>query len=401
MKQGWVASFGLLALPLLLCRCATGNSGDENPGMDSGTMHQTEDATASDSSASGSDSSLGQGDTGFHIDSGQMTEGDSAAPVDSEAPPADSGTEGDTGGRADSGPSAESGAAETGAADTGSGDSGTEDAGRDGAGDSGTADSSTEDAPDSHADSATDSGLVDSTVADTGSAAADTSVPVTCQPGTLTGFTATNVQPLNNAGACTTGQISTIVTDCLDPNSTQTTCNNLSNADETCVTACPLFTPYSSTNVTIGMPAPPPMGPWGPFVQVFNPGESDFFNLGACVALADSTQTTCANALTQQFECETYVCAPNCSIPAAPADPTAAENAYNACTTAADGCPASGNGPCTGVCGTFVNSSSTECASVLNGTGPAAFCLNGSLASTTSSTADPSLKKLLDQQCAN
>jgi hypothetical protein len=142
------------------------------------------------------------------------------------------------------------------------------------------------------------------------------------------------------------------------------------------------------------------MGPWGPFISVFNPGESDFYNLGACVSLADPTQTSCGTALNEAFECEYDVCAPSCSIPASPADPTAAENAYNACTTAADGCPASGNGPCTGVCGSYVNMINNECGNqALNG--PAGYCLDGSLSSTSGATADPSIEKLIKQQCVN
>ncbi len=351
---------GLLLVVASLSGCATSGTGDDSAlPPDSGTSQQHgQDSGVVDSSAQG------LGDVGSAADS---------AVVDSGSTTLDSGS-----------PATDSGSA--------AGDSGTL---GDSASDSG---GNGLDGGDGGHDAAADSSVVDSSVVDT--AAPDTGTVVICQPGTLAGFTATPIAAVNNPGACTSGQVNSMVTQCLDPTSTQASCLAWQGvtANEDCLTNCPVFSTYSATNVTPGVSPPPAMGPWGPFIAVLNPGESDFFNLGACVTLADPTQQPCGDALTEQLECEYYACASNCSIPAPPADPTAAETAYNDCAIAADGCPASGNGPCTGVCGGYVNTVSSACGNV---TGPALFCLDGSLSSTSSPTADPSLEKLIKQQCVN
>jgi hypothetical protein len=348
-KPSSLGALGALLFLCQLCHCATAGTGDDSAQSDSGNQQAQDSGGAADSTIGSGDSGPGPG-----FDSG-------APATDTGTHPADTGTT-----TTDSSTAADSG---TTAADSGQ--------------------------------ALTDSGVAaDTAVVDTGTQ--DTSTTGgSCQPGSVAGFTAANVTSLNDNQACTGPQINSLVTDCFDPAATQAGCTTWQNNNAGCFNSCTLFSPYAATNVTPGMSPPPaPMGPWGPFISVLNPGEIDFLNLGACVSLADPTQTACGNALTAAFECEYDVCASSCSIPVAPADPTAAQTAYDNCSAAADGCPATGNGPCTGVCGSYANTINTACGNTaLNGA--ASFCLDGSLSSTSGATADPSLEKLIKQQCVN
>jgi hypothetical protein len=237
-------------------------------------------------------------------------------------------------------------------------------------------------------------------VAEAGDATGDAS-PI-CAPGSVAAFTPTPVAASSNA-PCAAAQIQGLVTACLDRSSTSTTCGAFTSApaNQACVGGCPLVSGYAGMNpITPGGIVPPPVGPWGPLVQIENPGSTQFYNLANCVTALDKSAVarSCATALEASLECNAVACAPFCSVPAAAGPPqTQAQMALTACFAAAEGCPAA-SGSCTGPCGPYENAANAACA-MLSASSAASLCLDGSLTSASANTADAALVTWLAAAC--
>ncbi len=200
---------------------------------------------------------------------------------------------------------------------------------------------------------------------DTG-AVTDSTSPLTCAPGSLGSFSPVNVTNLH-APMCSQAAIKSFIDDCLSSTATTATCTTWQGgAGASACEAC-LITGYSGmTTVTPGgFPPPAAQSPWGPLIQISNPGPQLFVNLGACIAMSDPANTACGTAFTESLECEYQACATSCTVPST-GDPTAAMSAYQTCSSDAD----------QGVCATYANTLNTACASVNADAGPASFCLN-------------------------
>jgi hypothetical protein len=215
-----------------------------------------------------------------------------------------------------------------------------------------------------------------------------------CQPQSADGFVPVKITPVVNP-VCTTSQVVGLVTQCFDPSLPDDTACNAWKADpanETCLTSCPVASPVAPMPVTSN-PPPTPAGPWGPLVKILNPGELEFWNLGACVSVTDPSTAgqACADALNAELQCEYYTCAANCPVPTdtdAGATIIAAEEAYRSCSLAAD----------TGPCASWVNAVTT-CVSEPPDAAPESFCIDGTLLSGDPTSFDPAAEQFIGAQC--
>jgi hypothetical protein len=229
-----------------------------------------------------------------------------------------------------------------------------------------------------------DSGVTQDVATDAG-VPEDSPADAPCQPGTATGFVPKAVTAMQQK-ACSDAQITAFIGECYSSAATQQTCMTwlASPANFICRVNC-LITEYAGTPVTPGITPPPaPVSPWGPIVAVVNRGETDWLDIGACVAIADPSQGACSTAYTNAFECEYYSCAadPACSVPTDPAesDTAAHVQALRDCFAAAD------KGPCA----TYANAIGGACATA--DAGPGAFCFGAASDNT-------ALTKMVTQQC--
>ena len=203
-----------------------------------------------------------------------------------------------------------------------------------------------------------------------------------CQPLSTEGFTPKTITPVVNH-ACTDAQVTSYVTQCLDPSlPDNTACLAWKAVPENaaCIAACPVVTDITASA-------------WGPFVRAGSPGTLTFYDTGACVALFDTSSTgqACATALYAQLQCEIAACATPCPIEAADsgADAGAIYNddvAFIYCTYAADSAE----------CASQVKAV-TDCAP--NVAASARFCVDGTLRSGDPKSADPVLEKFIGAQC--
>ncbi len=219
--------------------------------------------------------------------------------------------------------------------------------------------------------------------------AADVVVDVgPCEPASVSGFAPTAVAPIVAPACSDTAQIPVFLGDCYSEAGTQAGCSNWQGlpANFSCAYSC-LNTPYGAQSVTPGAMPPQPLAQWGPTVAIPNPGQSNWLNLGACMAVADpSTEGQgCATALTNSFECAYFACiaVPGCSVPNPPESELGQERlkALQACFAAAG----------KGVCSSYQDSVKSACADA--DAGPGAFCFS---AATDDSAA---LTKMLTQEC--
>ncbi len=127
------------------------------------------------------------------------------------------------------------------------------------------------------------------------------------------GFTPVTVTPLVNK-ICTSTQIATFVQTCLigaDGGS----CSAWSEdpANTACFHDC-LVSPYQATAAEAGTAQTSPMASLGPIIDTQNPGLATWFNLSACIGLADPTQASCAKQLSDRFQCEMAACTATCTV---------------------------------------------------------------------------------------
>lgn len=211
-----------------------------------------------------------------------------------------------------------------------------------------------------------------------------------CVPGSVSKFSPTPVAPLVFRACSDTNDIPQFIGNCYSDAGTEKTCVTWKDlgANFTC-NAC-LNTVYGETNVSPPpalLPVPAPS--WGPAVAIYNPGESDWLNVGGCVRVSDpDAGHACGTALTNAFECEFYACAavPGCSVPEYPAAAQPRLGELENCFAAA----------ASGVCSSYADTAKSECASYTDAgdgdAGPAAFCFRGA-------TDTAALTTLLTQQC--
>jgi hypothetical protein len=134
------------------------------------------------------------------------------------------------------------------------------------------------------------------------------------------------------------------------------------------------------------MPPPEPLAPWGPTIAIPNPGQSNWLNIGSCVAVADTSTEgkACATALTNSFECQYYACVavPGCSVPNPPESELGQVRlkALQGCFTAAG----------EGVCSSYASAVKEACATA--DAGPAAVCFSAP-------TDSSALTKMLTEAC--
>ncbi len=108
---------------------------------------------------------------------------------------------------------------------------------------------------------------------------------------------------------------------------------------------------------------------WAPFLYADNPGETDYINIGGCVALADPSNVTCGKAVQAELQCELKACLQQCTVPAFSADAgnasrvEDASSALYACYSAAD----------QGGCQSYASAASA-CAAGIEDGGTSAFC---------------------------
>ena len=202
-------------------------------------------------------------------------------------------------------------------------------------------------------------------------ASPDRSLDASCSPGTTTNFAPVFNLPVGPyAGACTTSQLEAVVSDCFASTAMSTDCNKwVDDAKNAACVACALGPLTAAT--------------WAPVLYA-DDGAELFLNLGGCVALADPSQLTCAEAFEYATECNVAACLTACPIP-----PSGSTTAFYGCLTAADE-----DG---GACATYADKAVT-CTAALNpdaSTSPASFCLGiGSSPDAGASPDDPLLRFL-------
>ncbi len=108
-----------------------------------------------------------------------------------------------------------------------------------------------------------------------------------------------------NAGACSDAQLTSLVASCFTKTSSFAMCNAW------------LHDPNNQTCFGCWQ-GPVSAAMWAPFVYARTPGETDYVNIGGCVALADPAQLACGQAIQAEFECEMQACLNACPIPAEP-----------------------------------------------------------------------------------
>jgi len=181
-----------------------------------------------------------------------------------------------------------------------------------------------------------------------------------CSPGAISNFVAVWHPPVGpHAGACTDLQLDLLFTACFDATQSTAACNAwLTKADNAACESC-WAGPVTATQ-------------WAPFVVSFNPGQNEYVNVGGCIALADPTQTQCAEALQSVLSCDLTACLSNCPIPTTG---TAAESdaaaALGACFDQANKGECAGLYPAPGLCDFSVGDSGADA----QADSPASFCL--------------------------
>jgi hypothetical protein len=215
--------------------------------------------------------------------------------------------------------------------------------------------------------------------------------PPLCSPAEVSTFTPAPVSPVFFSD-CTEAQISAIVAACL-ANGTTSACGPLLNeaANKTCA-GC-IYLPYSSMPIRPGQnPVPPAATLWGPVIQVLDShgGGVTFPNTGACISMADPSQTQCAEALTATLQCEIASCGANCPLlnsKQSETQNTNDSNAFDACTELAS----------RDACSVYGTAAQRDCASVQSG--PASACL-ALIGSSDPSALAAAYTKLIRLQCA-
>jgi hypothetical protein len=190
--------------------------------------------------------------------------------------------------------------------------------------------------------------------------AAKAALDASCTPGSLTSFMpAYNLPSGPFKGVCSASQLEDALSLCFGSGAKSggycdTWVNASKNAD--CV-ACALGPWTGST--------------WPPILYANN-GAELFLNVGGCIALADPSQLTCAEAYEYDTECELAACQATCPVP------TSDDSPFKSCVNAADGDA--------GACSSYAGKKAS-CAADLESntnTSPASFCVdNGGLASDT------------------
>jgi hypothetical protein len=101
---------------------------------------------------------------------------------------------------------------------------------------------------------------------------------------------------------------------------------------------------------------------WAPILYA-DDGAELFYNVGGCIALADPSKLTCAEAFEYGTECALAACQAACPVPTGP------DNAFSRCVGQADG-----DG---GACETYASKVATCTAALAPdaSTSPASFCL--------------------------
>jgi hypothetical protein len=219
-----------------------------------------------------------------------------------------------------------------------------------------------------------------------------------CEPGSVKEFKPTPITPVVSPACSDTNDIAPFVGYCYsDAGEPGCVAWKILAANIACVADC-LNTVYGAGTAAPG-DAIPKAGPhWGPTFAVNNPGESDWLNVGGCVAVADPSKEgqACATALTNAFECEYYACVavPGCSVPDYPASAQPRLKALQSCFSAAD----------KGACASYASAATNACASIADGgdapdagpdagdAGSAAFCFRAA-------TDTAALTTMLTQQC--
>jgi hypothetical protein len=234
-----------------------------------------------------------------------------------------------------------------------------------------------------------DSGSVKSDASSDAGTSADVVVDVgPCVPGSVSKFSPTPVAPLVSPSCSDTNDIPQFIGNCYSDAGTEKTCVTWKDLGTNFPCNACLNTTYGENSVS-PPPAllPEPAPSWGAAVSIFNPGESDWLNVGGCVRVADpDAGHDCGTALTSAFECEFYACAgvPGCSVPEYPAAEQPRLGELQKCFAAA----------ASGVCSTYADSAKSACASYTDAGdgGPAAFCFRAA-------TDSAALTTLLTQQC--
>lgn len=211
--------------------------------------------------------------------------------------------------------------------------------------------------------SKTDKDSGDKTPVDNDSGTTTTS----CQPGSVSGFTAQWTPPAAlHAGACSATQITTLI-DCLFSSSaSQSTCDAFQQAaaNKSCITCA--VTPSNAAS-------------FGPLIVSQDNLVS--LNLPGCVARTSNqmTNTGCGAKMQAAQQCSSAACEANCPVPSGDDQ---ALKARNDCETQAD----------TGVCQTYTTDAKTCSDSLLQGASSA--CAQGQ-------TFDDAAKNLVTMFCGN
>jgi hypothetical protein len=178
-----------------------------------------------------------------------------------------------------------------------------------------------------------------------------------CTPGSIASFTPAYNLPVGPyTGACSPPQLEKAVSLCFGSMAQSgKNCDGwVNDTDNSGCVACALGPLTAST--------------WSPILYA-DDGAELFLNVGGCVALADPSQLTCAEAFEYVTECEIAACQAACPIP------TSTNRTLQSCVQAADGDA--------GVCASYAQKASS-CKAALQSdtsTSPASFCVdNGGLA---------------------
>jgi len=204
-----------------------------------------------------------------------------------------------------------------------------------------------------------------------------------CVPTLPPGFAPAPVSALVNK-VCSAEQITDFVAVCLGTDTSFCSMWTQDRANDACFHYC-LVSPYSSAVAEPGMPAPPPMGEWGPIIDTQNPGTTTWFNMGGCIGTADPTQAKCAQDLDDRFQCEYAACTAGCPIPTNDSSQASSQATFDFqnCVSAS----------AYGACQTYATAVATDCTLSTPDAGPAAFCYSVGPGNTAA------LTQLITQQC--
>jgi hypothetical protein len=184
-----------------------------------------------------------------------------------------------------------------------------------------------------------------------------------CSPGSLTSFTPAYNLPVGPyKGMCSAYQLAKAVSLCFGPMAKRgTDCDGFVNDPENAACVACALGPWTGST-------------WPPILYA-DTGAELFPDIGGCIALADPSQLTCAEAFEYGTECELTACQAACPIP------TSTNSPFESCVKEADG----DAGPCASYAQKV-----TSCEAALQsdaGTSPATFCL-GMLSTESSVVAD-------------